>query len=99
MARHIYYTFNLSSGLAGLTRALSDADIEIEHIDSESKHADITFLLHGISYVISLEETDVNDHPLARLGRVTAVVVTTPVGVMEEELKEVLVRAFLRGGG
>lgn len=99
MALYTYYTFTLKDGVAGLQRAFMDADVVIQHVQVNEPHAAFQIEIDGKPGEIHLEETVASDHPLARLGRVSAVQVTIPDGDGWKILESILTLAFLRGGG
>lgn len=93
----IFYTIELQAGVDGLIRALTEGRIGVRSLSITDQRATIEIDMDGHSGLITLEESIAPSHPLARLGRITALQITIPQGwpVLEPILK----RAFLRTGG
>ena len=97
MGQHTYYGFKLRDGISGLKRALTDASISILSISHTDKDAIFEVEIEDLHGYINMTYDTTKNHPLAKLGPISVLVVTVTDNL--PDIKPVLTLAFLRGGG
>ncbi|MBI4550972.1 MAG: hypothetical protein HY710_01780 [Candidatus Latescibacteria bacterium] len=97
MPEYIFYTIGLQAGVDGLIRGLTEGHVTVRRSAITDKTAMIEIDLDGQSGLITLEESVARAHPLARLGCIRALRITTPEGWTA--LEPIVRRALLRTGG
>jgi hypothetical protein len=97
VAQHTYYGFKLQDGIKGLTRALSDASIDMKLTIINVNEVIFEIEINGRKGNISLTYTTTTNHPLARLGPISVLDMTVSDNL--PDIKHIFTLAFLRGGG